>query len=141
MVQLLKPDATPQRQRQIHIAKPARAFDADALQANRYRQMFAAIIEQLRALRRADQMLRQRPCFHAAAFIEFAEMRHCLLDDASPNPHAAHQPPIAVNLAVLSKRRVAQIHGGESKYHPPIRGNTLGWHYTPKSAPNRHPSP
>ncbi|MDR3388061.1 MAG: hypothetical protein P4L92_13515 [Rudaea sp.] len=80
--------------------------------------MSAAIVEKLCALRRADQMLRQRPCFHAAAFIEFAEMRHRLLDDAPPDPHAAHQPPVAVNLAALSQRRVAQIHGGGIKIRP-----------------------
>jgi hypothetical protein len=80
-------------------------------------------------------MLRQRPRFDAAGFIEFAKMRHRLLNDAPPDPHAAHQPPIAAYLAVLSKRRVAQIHRGESKYDPPIRENTLGWHYMPKSAP------
>src|ERR1700686_4253728 len=82
--------------------------------------MFAAIIEELRALRRADQMLRQCPGLDAAACIEFSEMCHRLLNDASSNSHAAHQPPIAVNLAVLSKRRVAQIHSRESKYDPPI---------------------
>jgi hypothetical protein len=88
--------------------------------------MFAAIIEQLRALRRADQMLRQCLGLDAAACIEFSEMCHRLLNDPSSNSHAAHQPPIAVNLAVLSKRRVAQIHSRESKYDPPIRENTLG---------------
>src|ERR1700720_1694739 len=95
-------------------------------QANRYRQMFAAIIEELRALRRADQMLRQCPGLDAAACIGLSEVWHPLLNDASSNSDAAPQPPIAVNLAVLSKRRVAQIHSRESKYHPPIRENTLG---------------
>ena len=37
-----------------------------------------------------------------AAFIEFTQMRHPLLNDAPFNPHAAHQPRIEANLAVLS---------------------------------------
>src|SRR5438105_2150093 len=37
-------------------------------------------------------------------------MRHRLLDDAPPNPHAAHQAPIAVNLSILLANRVAQVH-------------------------------
>jgi hypothetical protein len=141
LAQLLKPDAAPQRQRQIHIAELARALDADALQANRHRPMFAAIIKKLRTLRGADQMPRQRPRFDAARFIEFAKMRHRLLNDPPSDPHAAHQPPIAANLAVLSQRRVAQIHGGESRYDPPIRENALDWHYMPKSAPRARSSP
>jgi hypothetical protein len=52
----------------------------------------------------------QRPRFKATTFIKFAEMRHRLLNDATPNPHAAHQTPIAMNLAVLLASRVAQIH-------------------------------
>jgi hypothetical protein len=52
-------------------------------------------------------LLRQCPGFDAATFIEFAEMRHRLLNDAPPDPHAAHQPPIAVNLTVFPQRRVA----------------------------------
>jgi hypothetical protein len=42
--------------------------------------------------------------------IELAKMRHRLLDDASPDTHAAHEPPIAVKLPVLPYRRVAQVH-------------------------------
>jgi len=125
LAQLLKPDATPQRQRQIHVAKLARALDANALQANRHRPLFAAIIKKRCLLRRADQMPCQRPRFDAPALVEFAKMRHSLLDDAPANPHTAHQPPIAMNLAVLSQRRMAQIHSGESRYQPPIRENAL----------------
>ena len=39
LAQLLKPHAAPQRQRQIHIAELPRAFDANALQTHRHRQM------------------------------------------------------------------------------------------------------
>src|SRR5439155_24194270 len=42
--------------------------------------------------------------------IDLAKMRHRLLDDAPPNPHAAHQAPIAVNLSILLANRVAQVH-------------------------------
>jgi hypothetical protein len=72
--------------------------------------MFAAIVKKLRAFGSADQMPRQRPRFEATAFIKFAEMRHSLLNDATTNTHAAHQPPIAVNLPVIPNCRVAQIH-------------------------------
>jgi hypothetical protein len=39
-----------------------------------------------------------------------------------------------VNLPVLPYRRVAQIHAPNESDWPPSE-NTLGWHYTPKSAP------
>ena len=58
----------------------------------------------------ADQPSRKRPCLNASVLIELAKMRHRLLDDASPDAHAAHQPPIAVKLPVLPYRRVAQVH-------------------------------
>ena len=42
-----------------------------------------------------------------------------LLDHAPPDPHAAHQTPVAMDLAVLLARRVAQIH---VPYQNPRRG-------------------
>jgi hypothetical protein len=39
-----------------------------------------------------------------------AELGHRLLNNATTNTHAAHQSPIALNLAVLANRGVAQIH-------------------------------
>src|SRR6266403_6162281 len=81
LAQHLKPGPAPQRKRQVHIAKLTRALDADALQSHRRRQLLAAIIEQLRALRSSDQPVRQRPCLHATLLIEFAELRHRLLND------------------------------------------------------------
>ena len=53
--QILKARPAPQCERQIHVAKLTRALDADALQTHRYRQMFAAVVEQRRLLRGADQ--------------------------------------------------------------------------------------
>jgi hypothetical protein len=64
--------------------------------------------------------------------VEFAKMRHRLLNDATANTNAAHQPPIAVNLPVLPYRRVAQIHA-TTESDSPQSENTLSWHYTPKS--------
>jgi hypothetical protein len=55
--------------------------------------MFAAIVKKLRVFGTADQMPCHRPRFEATTFTEFAEMRHRLLNDATANPHAAHQPP------------------------------------------------
>src|SRR4029077_5356745 len=90
LAQTLKPGSAPQRERQIHIAKLTRALDADALQPHRHRQLLATIIEQLRALGSSDQPVRQRPCLQAALLIEFAELRHRLLNDPTTNTHAAH---------------------------------------------------
>src|SRR5258708_19852120 len=114
LAQHLKPGPAPQRKRQIHIAKLTRALDADALQSHRHRQLLAAIIEQLRALGSSDQPVRQRPCLHATLLIEFAELRHRLLNDPTTNTHAAHNSPIAMNLAVFAYRGVAQIHAPKS---------------------------
>jgi hypothetical protein len=76
--------------------------------------LLAAIIEQPRALGSADQPVRQRPCPHATLLIEFAELRHRLLNDPTTNTHAAHNSPIAMNLAVFAYRGVAQIHAPKS---------------------------
>ena len=55
-------------------------------------------------------MPRQRLRLNTTTFIEFAEMRHRLLNDATTNSNAAHQTPIAMDLAVFRASRVAQIH-------------------------------
>jgi len=52
----------------------------------------------------------QRSRLKPAMLVEFAKMCDGLLDDAAANAHAAHQTPIAMNLPVLTQRRVAQIH-------------------------------
>jgi hypothetical protein len=62
--QLLEPQPAPQGERQIHVAKPARALDANALQPNRRRHMLAAVIKQQRFFRGADQPTRQRARFN-----------------------------------------------------------------------------
>ena len=112
--QSLQPGSAPQGERQIHIAELTWALDADALQPHRNRQLPAAIIEQLRALGSANQPTRQRLCLNATLLIEFAELRHRLLNDPTTNAHAAHNTPIAMNLPVLAYRGVAQIHALES---------------------------
>ena len=61
----------------------------------------AAVIEQLRLLGSADQPARQRPRLNATLLIEFAELRHRLLNDTTTDTHAAHQAPVAMNLPVL----------------------------------------
>jgi hypothetical protein len=45
LAQSLQPGASPQRERQIHIAKLTWTLDADALQPHRHRRLLAAIIE------------------------------------------------------------------------------------------------
>jgi len=52
----------------------------------------------------------QRPCLNAPLLVKLAEMRNRLLYDAPPNPDAAHQTPITVDLPVLLAGRVAQVH-------------------------------
>ena len=114
LAQLLETHAAPQRQRQIYIAEHSRALDPNALEAHRHRLMRAAVVEQLRLLRSPDQPARQCPRFDPPVLVKLAEMRHRLLNDATTDANAPHQPPIAVNLPVLPQCRVPQIHGGES---------------------------
>jgi len=84
---------------QIHLAKSAGPLDLKALQPHRSGQGFAAILEQRRLPRSADQTLRQRPS-QAPALIQFAELRHRLLNQTAADMNATHQAPIAI-LAVL----------------------------------------
>src|SRR3974377_406141 len=58
---LLKARPTPQRQRQIHVAKLPRALNANAFQTHRDGQMFAAIVEQRSLLGSTDQSVRKPP--------------------------------------------------------------------------------
>ena len=114
LAQSLEPGAAPQRERQIYIAELTWTLDANALQPHRHRHLLAAIIEQLSALGSANQPPRQRSGLHVALRIQFAELRHRLLDHTTPNTHAAHKAPVAMNLPILAYRRVAQIHAPES---------------------------
>lgn len=52
--QLLQSGPAPQCEGQIHIAKLARSFNANALQPNRNGQCFATVLEQWRWFRSAD---------------------------------------------------------------------------------------
>ena len=72
--------------------------------------MLAAVIEQLRLLGSTDQPASQRPRLNPAMLVQFAKIRHRLLDDTTPDTNAAYQAPIAVSLSVLLANRVAQVH-------------------------------
>jgi hypothetical protein len=72
--------------------------------------MFAAIVEQRRLLRNADQPLRKRPRLNPPMLIKLAKLRYRLLNHAPTDTNAAHEAPIAVSLPILPYRRVAQIH-------------------------------
>src|SRR5215831_2535390 len=124
--QILKPNPAPQCQRQIHIAELTRTLDADAPQPNRHRDVSAAVIKQLRLLGNANQMTRQRPRLNSTLLIQFAQMRHCLLDDAPADTNTAHQPPVTVNLAVLLANRTAQIHAPSEPTAPPKKTPKVG---------------
>jgi hypothetical protein len=94
----------------VDIAKLARALNANALQSDRRRQMFAVVVEQRRFFRDADQPARKRARLDSSALIELAKMRDRLLDHPPADPNAAHQAPIAMKLAVLLANRMAQVH-------------------------------
>jgi hypothetical protein len=98
---------------QIDIAKLRRALDADALQTNRHGHIATAVVEQRCIFGRADQMPRRCPCFEAIPLVKIAQLGHGLLDHPTSNAHAAHQSPMAVNLAVFADCRVR-------KYMAPI---------------------
>ena len=63
--------------------------------------MLAAVVEQRRFFRDADQSMCKRARLHPPVLIELAEVRHRLLDHPPSETNAAHQAPIAVNLTVL----------------------------------------
>ena len=110
LTQLRQTRASPQRQSQVHFTELPRAFDADFLQAHRHVQMTAAVIEQTPLLRRTDQGACKRLRFEASLIIEFAKMRHGLLNDAPTHSHAADQAPVAMDFAVLLASCMAQVH-------------------------------
>ena len=69
-----------------------------------------AAVEQRQLLGCPDQPARKRASLNASMLIELAKLRYRLLNDAPPDAHAPHQPPVAVDLPVLPDRRVAQVH-------------------------------
>ena len=139
LAQLLKARPTPQRKRQIDIAKSTRAVDANALQTHRHRRIFAAIIEQLRLLGSTDQSARKRSRRNASVRIDLAKMRHRLLNDAPPDTNAAYQPPIAVNLPVLLANRVAQVHAPSKPHRQRMKIPKVGT--TRSNQPSAPPNP
>src|ERR1700675_2786959 len=66
-------------------------------------------------------------------------MRHRLLDDAPPHPHAAHQPPVAVDLPVLPANGVAQIHAASQPHSKPKKIPKVGT--TRPNQPSALPKP
>ena len=110
LAQILEAHPAPQRQRQIDIAELPRALDPNALQAYRHRLMRAAVVEQLRLFRSADQMPRERAGFDPPVLVKLAEMRNRLLDHPPTDTNASYKAPITVDLAVLLANRVAQVH-------------------------------
>jgi hypothetical protein len=92
--------------------------------------MLPAVVEQAGLFGLADQMPRQRPRLQSSPRIELAKLRHRLLDHPATDPHAAHKTPVAMDLAVLPPRRVAQVHALIST-QPTSKENGDGRHYTP----------
>src|SRR5262249_33840059 len=75
---------------------------------------------------RTDQPSRNGPCLNHSAFIELAELRYRLLDYTPSHAHAAHKPPVAVNLPVLLANRVAQVHAPSEPIAPPKKMPKVG---------------
>jgi len=61
-------------------------------------------------------------------FVELAKVRHGLLYHPSADAHAAHQVPIAVDLAVILANRMAQVHAPPES-PPRLKEKTQGRHY------------
>ncbi|HEY2183444.1 MAG TPA: hypothetical protein VGH39_00505, partial [Xanthobacteraceae bacterium] len=76
--------------------------------------MLAAVAEQGRLLRRADQPSRECPRLNPPVLIKLTKLCYRLLNNAPTDTNAAYEAPIAVNLPVLPYCRVAQIHAPES---------------------------
>jgi hypothetical protein len=87
-----------------------RAKDAAASRTVGGRATPAARIARLAVGCGAERTMKRLPSFNAAALVKLAKLRHRLLNDAPPDAHAPHQPPVAVDLPVLLANRVAQIH-------------------------------
>ena len=87
--QLFEPQRAPQGERQIHVAELARALNADGLQANGGRQIFAAVVEQPRFFRGANQSTRKCARLDPSALVELAKVGDRLLDHPPPNANTA----------------------------------------------------
>ena len=66
--------------------------------------------KQFAVLRATGDLLGQQPGGGASLAIELAQLRYGFLNYLAAATHRAHQPPIAVLLAVLAPNRVPQIH-------------------------------
>jgi len=99
--------------------------------------MFAAIVEQRRLLRSANQSACERPRLNTSMLIELAKLRHRLLDHAPSDAHAPDQPPVAVDLPVLPANRVAQIHAASEPHPKPKKIPKVGttWPNQPCALP------
>src|SRR5271157_4057538 len=99
--------------------------------------MVTAVVEQRRFFRGAEQPARQRARLDPPALVELAKMRDRLLDHPPPNPNAAHQGPIAMNLPVLLANRMTQVHASSE----PTKGRQKSPKVvTTRSKPPRGPS-
>ncbi|MCC7045979.1 MAG: hypothetical protein IT562_04630 [Alphaproteobacteria bacterium] len=97
--------------------------------------MPSPVVKQPRLLRRSNQKPSQGPGLKPAVLIQPAKLCYRLLNYAAADPNAAHQSPIAMHLAILLPRRVAQVHA-PCVSQLSAKENTQGWHYTTDSAQN-----
>ena len=108
--QFVELERAPQLPSQPHPTEPAGALDAYAIEA--YRQSLrvaGGCFEQLTLGWDARDLLSQQPSVGAPRGVEFSQLRDGFLHHLPITPHRAHQPPIAVPLAVLASYRVPQV--------------------------------
>jgi len=96
-----------------------------------HRQLLAAIIEQLRDARESDQPVRPAPVPARDLLIEFAELRHRLLNDRRPTrtlrtTRHSDEPFHPLRIVVWRRYSPESIRLAASRKYP-------RWHYTPKS--------
>jgi hypothetical protein len=87
--------------------------------------------EEIGLLALAHDRARQRLGPRVTRRVEFAEVRHRLLDDLAPHADRTDQTPVGVGFAVLHPRRVAQVHLPRICRSRTSEVNQLGRHYMP----------
>src|ERR1700752_5198395 len=81
-------------------------------------------------------MTRQRPRPEPNRLVAVAELLHRLLNDPPPDPHAAHQTPVAMDFPILLASRVAQVHAPSEPTAAQKKMPKVG-----TTRPNRPPAP
>ena len=106
----IEPQGAPQGPAKPHVAERAAAFEPDVPQAYRHCRLGLGGREQVGLLAVAGDGAGQRAGLGAPSGVQLPELRDGVLHDLAAHAHRADQPPVAVDLAVLPPRRMAQVH-------------------------------